>query len=829
MSDFGQFILVSLGVLAGIAILVFVFRFVLWPVVKGLGWVVNATMCFIGRELRDAFRVVGVVLTIIFTVPVLLATLVMGRWSATAHFGNTIKGEIRLLGLSLYRLAIGNLLHSFGMGDVVAGLEQRIPRALADAPGADQPGREGDGGFIFKADIGIGSKDGKRLGNQFDGYKIVGSLPGGGSGGKLYIAEPDPIKTAVFERNGHLGVGQVVIKSFSTREGSSLPQIVRESRALDAAKRLGLVLDHELKGERFYYVMRYVPGQSLTAAAHQLHAESAPPGVERGLDNQTLRRALGMVADLLTTLDTYHRGGLWHKDVKPDNIIVDGHRAHLVDFGLVTPLRSAMTLTTHGTEYFRDPEMVRMALRGMKVAEVDGTRFDIYGAGAVLYSVIENQFPAHGVLSQITQRCPEAVRWIIRRAMTDYDKRYASAGAMLRDLESVRLASDPMAVKAGMLPSMREGDGTTISEPEYDPVIEQVRREPASVAAAAAAAAPPPLPPPLPRTIPESARGPAVIRDWSPLPGSGIGAGAGLGAGVGAGTPPVKPPRSGVRVVNWWTGEYVPEGDWASGQNAAAAFEGGIPRGKGPAAGRRSAAEQLASARARVEAARDRVRARFASNGPVNRSYSNNPNAGVYIGVAAALVLLVAVFSSIFVARQSTVVASGGDASEPFSTRDMIPAPTETPENVASDRGRVLVVVSLKTPIADGDRNKIEGAVASLKKAGFAVRGNYPSATGDEAATDDVAAVLGLAASAPLDLPEGRGSVAAWAASSEAGSDSTRADVVLFVRAQAVQGGTKNEARGAFVVLAAEAPNPTSDERARLTRLTLAASRIASR
>ena len=37
-----------------------------------------------------------------------------------------------------------------------------------------------------------------------------------------------------------------------------------------------------------------------------------------------------------------------------------------MDFGLVTPLRSAMTLTTHGTEYFRDPEMVRMALKGVK-------------------------------------------------------------------------------------------------------------------------------------------------------------------------------------------------------------------------------------------------------------------------------------------------------------------------------------------------------------------------------------------------------------------------------------------------------------------------------
>ena len=38
--------------------------------------------------------------------------------------------------------------------------------------------------------------------------------------------------------DGQRHVGQVVIKTFSLRDGSSLPQIVRESRSLDAAKRL---------------------------------------------------------------------------------------------------------------------------------------------------------------------------------------------------------------------------------------------------------------------------------------------------------------------------------------------------------------------------------------------------------------------------------------------------------------------------------------------------------------------------------------------------------------------------------------------------------------
>ena len=36
-----------------------------------------------------------------------------------------------------------------------------------------------------------------------------------------------------------------------------------------------------------------------------------------------------------------------------------------------------MTLTTHGTEYFRDPELVRMAMAGKKVGEVAAERFDL--------------------------------------------------------------------------------------------------------------------------------------------------------------------------------------------------------------------------------------------------------------------------------------------------------------------------------------------------------------------------------------------------------------------------------------------------------------------
>ena len=140
--------------------------------------------------------------------------------------------------------------------------------------------------------------------------------------------------------------------------------------------------------------------------------------------------------------------------MKPDNIIIHYGTASLVDLGLVTPLASAMTLTTHGTEYFRDPELVRQAMRGVKVHQIDGTKFDVYGAGAVLYFMLENTFPAHGVLSDFSKESPECLRWIVRRAMADYDKRYASIDEMLADVEKLLSEKDILSARPADLPSM---------------------------------------------------------------------------------------------------------------------------------------------------------------------------------------------------------------------------------------------------------------------------------------------------------------------------------------------------------------------------------------
>ncbi len=773
---FGGPLLAVLASVLGVALAVLLIMFVLVPLFRGIGWGIKQVFNFVVGEVGDALRIVGAVITNAIFVPLTVGSIVIGRWSAAAHFGRAIQSEFKTMGACVYRIAIGHPARLLCLTALTDGIEKRLPEVVAATPGADKPNKHRTG--------------------QFDGYTIVGSLPGGGSGGRLYVAQPDELKLAGFARNGAHDVGQVVIKAFSLRDGSSLPQIVRESRALDAAKKLGLVLEHELTDERFFYVTRYVPGESLGLVTQRLHAASPA----EGLGHSQLRQAMSCAADLLQTLDVYHRGGLWHKDVKPDNIIVDRQAAHLVDFGLVTHLRSAMTLTTHGTEYFRDPEMVRLALKGVKVHQVDGAKFDIYAAGAVLFSVIENSFPAHGGLSQVTKKCPEALRWIIRRAMTEYDRRYPSASLMLADLEAVRQASDPFAVRPADLPSMKQGEPVTFESLPQDPIAAVgVGPAAAAVGMAGLGAA--------------GFAAPAAVAAGMGAMGAQAAA-AGAGAAFGSPVPPAAEEPRGrmrprIRVAGWWTGKYDSDGvdavaappPGSPGRKGGFVFRAGfrdgrpflnVDRGEGEGAPpppppgapgspvpprprhvvHKSAAEQLESARARVEAARERARHRMQSRRARQAAArGQNFQAGFNPGVAAALFVFlggcVALVGGVLFAanggfsKRESVQGPGGTRAFAMMHLPIPPAPASAPTSrpaaaapegertrielvspgkrlVAPVDGTVLIVNNVQLVGASEDtRRAIEFACEQIRSLGCEVVGNYPG----NPASEEIAAV----------------------------------------------------------------------------------------
>jgi hypothetical protein len=267
--------------------------------------------------------------------------------------------------------------------------------------------------------------------------------------------------------------------------------------------------------------------------------------------------------------------------------------------------------------------MVRLALKGVKVHEVNGAKFDIFGAGAVLYSVLENSFPAHGVLSQISKKCPDALKWIVRRAMADYDNRYETAGQMLADLQFVRGATDPFSVRVADLPSMRNGGAADYVEPVVDEEMHTPFAKPASYT-------------PRPEPVGEA-------RAASPIP----------------------PPnarrasaRPKIEVTNWWRGGFRVVEDslrdvdaalhetnsvleraarkaeeflGANKRSAAARAAANVNRRGGNPTGR-TAQEQLSRARARAQAAQQRAHKRMNSH-RATRVYGAQINTGVGVAV----------------------------------------------------------------------------------------------------------------------------------------------------------------------------------------------------
>ena len=486
MSAFSLPIVAILGTLAAAALALYAAFHLLGLVF----WLVGGAIVFALQEARDAVQLAVKLIQVLFTIPRILIAVILGRWSAARHHGDTLELNLLRCFRLVYQLAIGNLWEVFvsrpmkqSKSDkmvtasvVVVDTDKEPPMSYAQATRKKaraaykakkeelkrKKARIKEEKALLKGEtaarkaakakpsLHTPGPDKPKRGQGFDGYKVVGSLPSGGSGAKLYVADPTAEKRAALTRNSKEVSEQVVIKCFTLDEGSNLSQIVRESRALESAKQLGMVYEHGLDERRYFYVMPYVAGENLSRVSERMHAMAG----DKGLSGRQIQQALSYVGDLLAALQTFHEGGLWHKDIKPDNVVIRNGRAHLVDLGLVTPLTSAMTLTTHGTEYFRDPELVRQALKGAKVQDVDGVRFDLYGAGAVLYSLVEDSFPAHGSLSTISKDCPNTVQWVVRRAMADLNSRYNSAAEMLADVRTIQAAADPFALKPASLPSM---------------------------------------------------------------------------------------------------------------------------------------------------------------------------------------------------------------------------------------------------------------------------------------------------------------------------------------------------------------------------------------
>jgi len=173
-------ILEILAVLAALIVGVVVIVMIAVPVCRAIGWCFRQVFNFVIGEFGDAFRLIGAVILGIVYVPLIALNLLSGDGPPVGTTG----GHCRA---SLARLECASIASRSGTrhGWWVVWVDRR-------------PGAPVARGCRGGSDVGwAGGRSG-----QFYGYKIVGSLAGGGSGAKLYIAEPDPVKSAGFAREG---------------------------------------------------------------------------------------------------------------------------------------------------------------------------------------------------------------------------------------------------------------------------------------------------------------------------------------------------------------------------------------------------------------------------------------------------------------------------------------------------------------------------------------------------------------------------------------------------------------------------------------------------
>jgi len=190
-----------------------------------------------------------------------------------------------------------------------------------------------------------------------------------------------------------------------------------------------------------YFVMAYVDGEPLSA---RLKRRGRLPAEE-------VRRILSETADALSAA---HAVGIIHRDVKPDNILLEGSRGRVVvtDFGIAKALSSATggTLTATGvaigTPHFMSPE------QAAGDREIDG-RSDIYSLGVVGYQMLVGELPFRaptvpGILMKhiaepapmIMEKradCPEDLAACVMRCLEkEPESRWPTADALRRALES---------------------------------------------------------------------------------------------------------------------------------------------------------------------------------------------------------------------------------------------------------------------------------------------------------------------------------------------------------------------------------------------------------
>jgi serine/threonine protein kinase len=279
------------------------------------------------------------------------------------------------------------------------------------------------------------------IGKTISHYKILKELGRGGMG-EVSLAEDTRLKR------------QVALK-FLPRQMTADPEakerFEREAQAAAALNHPNIVTVYEI-GEhecQVFIAMEYVEGQTLKeliSGSVGAYNHTPLPITHHPLP---ITQVIEIAIQISSGLAAAHAKGIVHRDVKPQNILIDkDNRVKILDFGLAK-LQGSSRLTQEsfamGTVHYMSPEQGQGK-------EID-PRSDIWSLGVVFYEMTTSQLPFHGeyeaaliysVLNEpprsspTMDNTPESLRRIVKKALAKSpEAHWQKISESIRGLEPV--------------------------------------------------------------------------------------------------------------------------------------------------------------------------------------------------------------------------------------------------------------------------------------------------------------------------------------------------------------------------------------------------------
>lgn len=295
-------------------------------------------------------------------------------------------------------------------------------------------------------------------GEQFGPRYRIESLLGRGGMGLVYKAEDLELGRTVALK---------LVRPELTLDDDAMRRFKQELLLASRVTHPNILRIHDLgevDGVKFIS-MAYVEGMDLH---HVLKQQGRLP----------VEQTLKIARQLAAALDAAHTEGVIHRDLKPQNVLVDSEgRSYVSDFGLAKSLEADSGMMTRTGEVLGTP-------RYMSPEQVEGKpadhRSDIYSLGLILYEMAtgETPFPAESAAQMMVQRLtvtprdpnrlnpeiPTYLSNIIMRCLTvDPARRYQSAREILADLDSAHATKSMRSHTIGITVPLPEGRRSRIA------------------------------------------------------------------------------------------------------------------------------------------------------------------------------------------------------------------------------------------------------------------------------------------------------------------------------------------------------------------------------